>query len=75
MNATITLLISAACLAVLSLKRIPEGQAYTIYRFGRYRRTLDAWYERDPASAMAWASKNAIPDAVRQHLNRLQVTQ
>ena len=32
----------AACLAILSLKRIPEGQAYTIYRFGRYRRTLDS---------------------------------
>lgn len=42
MNVSITLLIAAACLAVLSLKRIPEGQAYTIYRFGRYRRTLDS---------------------------------
>lgn len=42
MNVSITLLISAACLLLVSLKRIPEGQAYTIYRFGRYRRTLDA---------------------------------
>ena len=32
----------AATLAVLSLKRVPEGQAYTIHRFGHYRRTLDA---------------------------------
>lgn len=36
------LLIAAACLVVLSVKRIPEGQAYTVHRFGRYRRTLDA---------------------------------
>ena len=36
------LMIAAATLAVLSLKRVPEGQAYTIHRFGHYRRTLDA---------------------------------
>ena len=34
------LLVAAASLVLLSLKRIPEGQAYTVYRFGRYRRTL-----------------------------------
>lgn len=43
MNASLSLLlISAACLVLFSIKRIPEGQAYTIHRFGRYRRTLDA---------------------------------
>ena len=43
MNASLSLLlIAAACLVLFSIKRIPEGQAYTIHRFGRYRRTLDA---------------------------------
>ena len=43
MNASLSLLlIAASCLVLLSIKRIPEGQAYTIHRFGRYRRTLDA---------------------------------
>lgn len=36
------LLIAAACLVVVSLKRIPEGQAYTVHRFGRYCRTLES---------------------------------
>lgn len=34
------LLIAAACLVLFSLKRIPEGQAFTVHRFGRYCRTL-----------------------------------
>lgn len=38
----LSLLAAAAGLLVLSVKRIPEGQAYTVYRFGRYRRTLAA---------------------------------
>jgi regulator of protease activity HflC (stomatin/prohibitin superfamily) len=36
------LLIAAACLVLFSLKRIPEGQAFTVHRFGRYVRTLDS---------------------------------
>lgn len=36
------LLVAAASLVLFSIKRIPEGQAYTIHRFGRYRRTLDS---------------------------------
>lgn len=35
-----------------------------------YRRTLDAWYDRDPAAATAWTQTNAIPDSVRERLNR-----
>jgi regulator of protease activity HflC (stomatin/prohibitin superfamily) len=43
MGASIPLLLTAAsCLVLLSIKRIPEGQAYTVHRFGRYRRTLDS---------------------------------
>jgi regulator of protease activity HflC (stomatin/prohibitin superfamily) len=38
----LSFLIAAAGLVLLSIKRIPEGQAYTVYRFGRYRRTLAA---------------------------------
>ena len=38
------LLLSLACtaLVIVSLKRVPEGHAYTIHRFGHYRRTLGA---------------------------------
>jgi regulator of protease activity HflC (stomatin/prohibitin superfamily) len=38
----LSFLIAAAGLVLLSIKRIPEGQAYTVHRFGRYRRTLAA---------------------------------
>lgn len=40
-----------------------------------YRRALDGWYDRDPASAMAWARTNPLPDSVRNHLNRRQTGQ
>jgi regulator of protease activity HflC (stomatin/prohibitin superfamily) len=43
MNAPLTwILLTFATLAVLSLKRVPEGHAYTVHRFGSYRRTLNA---------------------------------
>ena len=43
MNVQLSLILLAAASAVLlSLKRIPQGQAFTVYRFGRYRRTLDS---------------------------------
>jgi regulator of protease activity HflC (stomatin/prohibitin superfamily) len=41
MNAVTILIMSAgAVLALLSIKRVPEGQAFTVHRFGAYRRTL-----------------------------------
>jgi regulator of protease activity HflC (stomatin/prohibitin superfamily) len=43
MDTPIALLIAAvAVLVLLSLRRVPEGHAFTVYRFGHYRRTLDA---------------------------------
>lgn len=33
-------LIAAAGLLVLSMRRVPDGQAHMVYRFGTYRRTL-----------------------------------
>ncbi len=38
----IVLLLLCALAALLSMTRVPEGQAYTVYRFGAYRRTLGA---------------------------------
>ena len=37
-----------------------------------YRRTLDVWFERDPASAQAWIQTNQIPDSVRARIVRRQ---
>jgi regulator of protease activity HflC (stomatin/prohibitin superfamily) len=42
MNAPLLLLLAGSTLILVSLKRVPEGQAFTVYRFGSYRRTLDA---------------------------------
>lgn len=43
MNAPlIWILLASSALAVLSLKRVPHGHAYTVHRFGAYRRTLGA---------------------------------
>ncbi len=44
MGMSVSLLLVAATSLVLffSLKRIPEGQAYTVHRFGRYVRTLES---------------------------------
>lgn len=45
MNLQLSLiLLAAASAALLSLKRIPQGQAFTVHRFGRYRRTLDSGF-------------------------------
>ncbi len=42
MSTPIALLLAAgAVLVLLSLRRVPEGHAFTVYRFGHYRRTLD----------------------------------
>lgn len=41
MNAPLLLSIASGLVILgLSLKRVPEGQAYTVHRFGAYRRTL-----------------------------------
>lgn len=37
-----------------------------------YRRTIDAWLERDAAAATAWMKTNPLPPAVQQYLNRRQ---
>lgn len=37
-----------------------------------YRRTLEAWFERDAASAQAWVQTNGIPDSVRASIPQLQ---
>ena len=43
MDTPIALLLAAvAVLVLLSLRRVPEGHAFTVYRFGHYRRTLEA---------------------------------
>lgn len=44
-------------------------------RENTYRRTLDFWLERDPASAQAWIQNNAIPESVQNHLIRRQQRQ
>jgi hypothetical protein len=35
-----------------------------------YRRTLEFWMERDPATAQAWMQKNTLPANVQQHFQR-----
>lgn len=35
-----------------------------------YRRTMDAWLERDSAAATAWMQTNQLPPSVQEHLNR-----
>lgn len=41
MNAALLVsIVSGLTLIGLSLKRVPQGQAYTVHRFGAYRRTL-----------------------------------
>jgi hypothetical protein len=37
-----------------------------------YRRTMDAWLERDSAAATAWMQTNQLPPSVQEHLNRRQ---
>jgi regulator of protease activity HflC (stomatin/prohibitin superfamily) len=41
MNAPLLVVIATSLALIgLSLKRVPQGQAYTVHRFGAYRRTL-----------------------------------
>lgn len=35
-----------------------------------YRRTMDAWLERDEAAATAWMQRNPLPASVQEHINR-----
>ncbi|MCU0749584.1 MAG: hypothetical protein MUF13_08570 [Akkermansiaceae bacterium] len=35
-----------------------------------YRRTMDAWLERDNAAATAWMQNNQLPPSVQEHINR-----
>ena len=35
-----------------------------------YRRTMDAWLERDSAAATAWMQTNQLPPSVQEHINR-----
>jgi hypothetical protein len=41
-------------------------------REAMYRRTLDAWFDRDPTAAQAWVQSNAIPESVQSHLSQRQ---
>ena len=50
--------------AAAQIARIGDAQQ----RDQMYRRTLDAWFDRDPATAQAWIQTNAIPDSVRARL-------
>jgi hypothetical protein len=57
----------------------PAAAATQIARIGdeqqreqMYRRTLDAWFDRDPASAQAWIQTNQIPDSVRARIAQRQ---
>lgn len=53
-------------LAVNEISRIADpGQ-----REQMYRRTLDTWIDRDPATAQAWIQANPLPEAIQNHLNR-----
>ncbi len=60
----------------------PATAATEIARMGNdgerdqmYRRTLNAWFDRDPVSAQAWIQINEIPDSVRERLTRRQLRQ
>jgi hypothetical protein len=62
-----------------SLSSDPVTAASQIARIGDqaqrervYQRTLDRWYDLDPASAVAWAQSNPVPDSVRSRLIRRQ---
>lgn len=37
-----------------------------------YRRTMDAWLERDATAATAWMKTNPLPTSVQEHINRRQ---
>jgi regulator of protease activity HflC (stomatin/prohibitin superfamily) len=42
MTAPLLILLAAVMCAAASLRRVPDGQAYVVHRFGSYRRTLPA---------------------------------
>ncbi len=52
--------------AISQISRITNEQD----RERMYRRTLDAWIERDSAAAANWAQANPLPSAVQEHVNR-----
>jgi len=55
-------------LAVNQISRIAdEGE-----RERMYRRTLEAWMDRDSAAAMAWMKTNPVPASVQERINRRQ---
>ena len=51
--------------AVGQVARITDEES----RDRMYRRTLDAWIERDATAAQAWIQSNPIPESVQNHLN------
>ncbi len=57
--------------AATQIARIGDEQQ----REQMYRRTLDVWFERDPASAQAWIQVNQIPDSVRARIAKRQSAQ
>jgi len=54
--------------AATQIARIGDDQQ----REQMYRRTLDAWFDRDPASAQSWIQTNSIPDSVRARIAQRQ---
>jgi regulator of protease activity HflC (stomatin/prohibitin superfamily) len=42
MTASLLILLAAVMCAAASLRRVPDGQAFVVHRFGSYRRTLPA---------------------------------
>ena len=59
---------SDPAIAATQIARITdEGQ-----RENMYRRTLDAWFDRDPNAAQAWVQTNTIPESVLTRLTRRQ---
>lgn len=65
-----------------SFRSDPATAAAQIARIGderereqMYRRTLDAWIERDSVSANAWIQNNPVPDSVRERIIRRQSRQ
>lgn len=55
-------------IAVNQIARIAdEGE-----RERMYRRTLEAWMDRDSAAALAWMKTNPVPASVQERINRRQ---
>lgn len=59
MNATLALAaLTTLALIAMTLRRVPEGQAWTVHRFGRYVRTLQ------PGRHAVWP----VVDRIAQHV-------